>query len=152
MSSSQHADKARLPLSLVECAAEAPPFREGAFDAVTFAYLLRYVADVPGTLHGLAALLKPGGVIASLDFAIPQGPAYPLWRVYTDGVLPVAGRMFSRDWLDVGCFLGPHIRDFYKRWPEPRLLAAWRQAGLTGVRSRRLSFGGAIVTWGTKDG
>jgi len=135
-------------LNLAESTAEAPPFRDGAFDAITSGYLLRYVADVPATLAGLSRLLKPGGMMAMLDFAIPRGVWYPLWRVYTGMVLPAGGRLFSRDWRDVGAFLGPNIRDFYRRWPEPFLLEAWRNAGFEDVRSRRLSLGGALVIWG----
>jgi demethylmenaquinone methyltransferase/2-methoxy-6-polyprenyl-1,4-benzoquinol methylase len=137
-------------LQLTECSAEAPPFRDGAFDAITSGYLLRYVADVPATLAGLSRLLKPGGMMAMLDFAVPRGVWYPLWRVYTDMALPAGGRLFSRDWRDVGAFLGPNIRDFYKRWPEPALLKAWRDAGFEDVRSRRLSLGGALVVWGRR--
>jgi demethylmenaquinone methyltransferase/2-methoxy-6-polyprenyl-1,4-benzoquinol methylase len=139
-------------LSLVECNAEAPPFADESFDAITFAYLLRYVGDVPGTLRALSRLLLPGGRMASLDFAVPRGAWYPLWRLYTGAVLPAGGRLFSREWRDVGAFLGPSICDFYRRWPEERLLQAWRDAGFADVRSRRLSLGGAIVIWGTKAG
>jgi demethylmenaquinone methyltransferase/2-methoxy-6-polyprenyl-1,4-benzoquinol methylase len=139
-------------LSLVECSAEAPPFAAASFDAITFAYLLRYVADAPQTLRALAGLVKPGGTIASLDFAVPRGVWYPLWRVYVDAVLPLGGRLFSREWRDVGAFLGPSIRDFHRRWPEDRLMEAWRDAGFRDVRSRRLSLGGAIVIWGRKSG
>lgn len=139
-------------LGLVECSAEAPPFGDESFDAITFAYLLRYVADVPETLRALAGLVKPGGTMASLDFAVPRGIWYPLWRVYTDAVLPVGGRLFSRDWRDVGAFLGPSIRAFSRRWPEEHLVEVWRDAGFRDVRSRRLSLGGAIVIWGRKSG
>lgn len=138
-------------LSLIECTAEAPPFATASFDGITFAYLLRYVDDVPATLRALARLLRPGGTMASLDFAVPRGVWHPLWRLYTGAVLPTGGRLFSREWRDVGAFLGPSIRDFYRRWPEERLLQAWREAGFANVRSRRLSLGGAIVIWGTKN-
>ena len=138
----------RLPL--VECSAEAPPFATESFDGITFAYLLRYVANVPATLSGLASIVKPGGTMASLDFAVPRGVWYPPWRFYTSVLLPLAGRLFSRHWCNVGAFLGPSIRDFNRRWPEERLLDAWRDAGFADARSRRLSLGGAIVIWGTK--
>jgi demethylmenaquinone methyltransferase / 2-methoxy-6-polyprenyl-1,4-benzoquinol methylase len=137
-------------LNLIECTAEAPPFAAASFDAITFAYLLRYVGDVPATLGSLARLLRPGGTMASLDFAVPSGVWHPLWRLYTGAVLPAAGRLFSREWRDVGGFLGPSIRDFYRHWPEERLLEAWRDVGFSDVRARRLSLGGAIVIWGTK--
>jgi demethylmenaquinone methyltransferase/2-methoxy-6-polyprenyl-1,4-benzoquinol methylase len=134
---------------LVQCTAEAAPFADSAFDAIVFAYLLRYVADLPHTLKGLVSLLRPGGVLASLDFAIPRGIAYPLWRLYTDHLLPRAGTVFSPAWRRIGSFLGPSIRDFYDRWPEDRLLQAWHDSGLADVQARRLSFGGALVMWGT---
>ncbi len=144
------ADRSDAHLDLVECSAEAVPFRDSAFDAITFAYLLRYVHDVPGTLESLGRLLRPGGTMASLDFAVPHGIWNPLWRLYTAVVLPTGGRLFSQDWQRVGAFLGPNIRDFYRRWPEDKLLSAWRDAGFTKVRSRRLTVGGAVVIWGTR--
>ena len=137
-------------IDLAECSAEAIPFADAAFDAVTFTYLFRYVVDVPATLAELARVLKPGGVMASLEFAVPRGVAYPLWRLYTAVGLPLGGSFFSADWRRTGAFLGPSIRRFYQRWPEERLLELWRDAGIPGVRSRRLSLGGAIVTWGHK--
>lgn len=146
----KRADQTGAHLDLAECTAEAPPFKDGSFDAITFAYLLRYVDDVPSTLYALGRLLKPGGVMASLDFAVPHGVWYPLWRLYTGVMLPMGGRVFSRDWQRVGAFLGPNIRDFYHRWPEDTLLEAWRDAGFSHVRSRRLTLGGAIVIWGIR--
>jgi demethylmenaquinone methyltransferase/2-methoxy-6-polyprenyl-1,4-benzoquinol methylase len=60
------------------------------------------------------------------------------------------GRAIAPGWRRVGGFLGSSIRDFYARWPEERLLRAWRDAGIDDVRSRRLSLGGAIVIWGRR--
>ncbi len=137
-------------LDLAECTAEAIPFTDATFDAVVFTYLLRYVADVPSTLAELARVLKPGGTMASLEFAVPSGLAQPLWRLYTAVGLPVASALLSPAWRRVGSFLGPSIRDFYRRWPEERLLQLWCDCGFADVQARRLSLGGAIVTWGTK--
>ena len=146
----KRADVADLYPDLIECTAEAPPLKDGSFDAITFAYLLRYVRDVPGTLEALGRLLKPGGVMASLDFAVPHGVWYPPWRLYTGVVLPMGGLLFSSDWQRVGAFLGPNIRDFYHRWPEDGLVCAWRDAGFSNVRSRRLTLGGAVAIWGRR--
>jgi demethylmenaquinone methyltransferase / 2-methoxy-6-polyprenyl-1,4-benzoquinol methylase len=137
-------------VDLVECNAETPPFANAAFDALVFAYLLRYVSDVSSTMCCLAQLVKPGGTIASLDFAVPRGVAYPLWRLYTGAILPAGGQVFSASWRRTGSFLGPNIRDFYRRWPEERVLRAWRDAGIVDVQSKRLSLGGAIVIWGRR--
>ena len=139
-------------VDLVECTAEAPPFADGAFDAVIFSYLPRYVADVPATLAELARALKPGGTMASLDFAVPRGIWYPPWRLYTAFGLPLGGALLSPAWRRVGSFLGPSIRGFYRRWPEERLLQLWRESGFPDAQAKRLSLGGAIVIWGTKQG
>ncbi|MDP2673632.1 MAG: class I SAM-dependent methyltransferase [Dehalococcoidia bacterium] len=139
-------------VNLVECTAEAAPFAEGAFDAVIFSYLLRYVADVPATLAEMARALKPGGTMASLEFAVPHGIWYPLWRLYTAVGLPLGGALLSPAWRRVGSFLGPSIRGFYRRWPEERLLQLWRESGFPDAQAKRLSLGGAIVIWGTKQG
>jgi demethylmenaquinone methyltransferase/2-methoxy-6-polyprenyl-1,4-benzoquinol methylase len=66
--------------------------------------------------------------------------------------LPLAGRVISPGWHEVGRFLGPSIRTFWATLPEPALLEIWRAAGITDVRSRRLSLGGGIVVWGTRSG
>jgi hypothetical protein len=85
-----------------------------------------------------------------LEFALPRGPWRPLWELYVRVGLPVAGALVSPAWREVGTFLGPSIRGFWEAWPEPRLLDAWREAGLEDVRARRLSVGGGIVVWGRR--
>ena len=141
----------RLPdIRLVEGRAESLPFADAEFDGLTFTYLLRYVADPSATLRELARVVRPGGTIAGLEFALPHGLWRPFWELYVGAVLPLAGRLISPGWHDVGGFLGPSIREFYAHWPEPKLLELWRDAGVTDVRSRRLSLGGGIVTWGRR--
>lgn len=146
----ERAGDGRVHLALLECTAECVPLADNSFDAVMFTYLLRYVGDVPGTVRQLAGLVRPGGRLLSLEFGIPRAPFYPLWRIYTDWLLPLGGAILSPQWRRVGSFLGPSIRDFYRRWPEDRLLDLWRDCGLTDVKAQRLSLGGAIVTWATK--
>jgi hypothetical protein len=59
--------------------------------------------------------------------------------------MPALGRLLSRDWQEVGAFLGPSIEGFYERVPLPRLVALWEAAGLRGVQVRRMSFGAGVV-------
>jgi demethylmenaquinone methyltransferase/2-methoxy-6-polyprenyl-1,4-benzoquinol methylase len=135
---------------LVEGTAERLPFDDASFDGLTFTYLLRYVDDPAATLRELARVVRPGGSIASLEFAVPRGPWRLLWEAYVRAILPLAGRVISPGWHRVGGFLGGSIREFSARWPEPRLLDAWRDAGIVDVCARRLSLGGAIVIWGRR--
>jgi demethylmenaquinone methyltransferase/2-methoxy-6-polyprenyl-1,4-benzoquinol methylase len=140
----------RLPedVTLVEGTAERLPFEDASFDALTFTYLLRYVSDPAATMLELARVVRPGGTIAGLEFAVPHGVWRPLWELYVRVGLPLAGRAISPGWAEVGHFLGPSIRNFYAEWPEARLLELWRAAGIGQVSAHRLSLGGGIVTWG----
>jgi demethylmenaquinone methyltransferase / 2-methoxy-6-polyprenyl-1,4-benzoquinol methylase len=135
-------------VELREGRAEELPFADGAFDALTCTYLLRYVDDVPATLRELARVVRPGGTVAMLEFGIPRGGWRPLWELYVRVGLPGAGAAVSSGWSDVGRFLGSSIREFWREWPERRLLDAWRDAGIADVRARRLSVGGGIVICG----
>jgi demethylmenaquinone methyltransferase/2-methoxy-6-polyprenyl-1,4-benzoquinol methylase len=137
-------------IRLLEANAERLPFEDGAFDALTFTYLLRYVADPGATLRELARVVRPGGTIASLEFALPRGVWRVLWELYVRIGLPAAGRLISPGWHEVGRFLGPSIRGFYARTPLERVLELWREAGVEDVRSRRLSLGGGVVIWGRR--
>jgi demethylmenaquinone methyltransferase/2-methoxy-6-polyprenyl-1,4-benzoquinol methylase len=133
--------------------AEQLPFPDASFDALTFTYLLRYVADPETTIAELARVVRPGGVVASLEFHVPAGPLWhPLWMAYTRIVLPAAGWVAGgREWYDVGRFLGPSISEHYRRYPTPWHVEAWGRAGIRDVHVRLMSLGGGIVMWGRKD-
>jgi demethylmenaquinone methyltransferase/2-methoxy-6-polyprenyl-1,4-benzoquinol methylase len=136
---------------LVEATAAALPFEDRSFDGLTAAYLLRYLDDLPAGLHELARVLRRGATAAALDFAVPAtAPARAAWNLYVDAALPVLGRVISPGWHEVGRFLGASIREFEARFPLPRLLALWREAGFEDVRARRLGLGGCVVLWGRR--
>lgn len=139
-------------ISLLVGRGEQLPFADATFDALTFSYLLRYVADPEGTLGELARVVRPGGTVASLEFHVPPGPLWrPLWWLYTRAVLPLAGGLLGgREWFDVGRFLGPSITEHYRRYPLPWTVGAWRRAGLEEVGARTMSLGGGLVMWGTR--
>jgi demethylmenaquinone methyltransferase/2-methoxy-6-polyprenyl-1,4-benzoquinol methylase len=138
-------------IDLVRGQAESLPFADGEFDHLTFTYLLRYVEDPGATLGELARVVKPGGHIASLEFMLPPNPlARSLWHVYTRVAMPVLGRLISRDWYEVGRFLGPSITGFYRRLPLDRQLELWRAAGIEQVQARVMSLGGGVVIWGIR--
>jgi demethylmenaquinone methyltransferase/2-methoxy-6-polyprenyl-1,4-benzoquinol methylase len=137
-------------VELVNASAESLPLESASFDHLTVTYLLRYVADPGATLAELARVVRPGGVVASLEFGVPTGPARPLWEFYVRAVLPLAGRLLRHGWPEVGEFLGGSIRDFWARHPLDRQLDWWGAAGLSHVEVRRMSLGGGVVIWGRK--
>jgi len=131
--------------------AEHLPFPDGTFDAVTFTYLLRYVDDVTNTLRELARVLRPMGVMASLEFCVPPNPFWRgWWWLYTRLVLPAAGSLWGRGWYRVGRFLGPSISHHYRDHPVGTIVAAWQAAEMVDVEVRMMSLGGGLVMWGRK--
>ena len=137
-------------IELVEASAENIPFTDGSFDHLTVTYLLRYVADPAATLAELARVVRPGGVVASLEFGVPTGLARPAWELYVRAGLPVAGRVLRHGWSEVGDFLGGSIREYWQRYPLERQLELWAAAGVADVSVRRMSLGGGVVMWGTR--
>jgi demethylmenaquinone methyltransferase / 2-methoxy-6-polyprenyl-1,4-benzoquinol methylase len=141
---------ARIELALGR--GEQLPFPDATFDAVTFTYLLRYVDDPAATLRELTRVVKPGGVLANLEFLVPASRFWRFWWWgYTRLVLPLAGwATGGRQWFDVGRFLGPNITSHYRRFPLSWTVGAWRDAGLVDVAARPMSLGGGLVMWGRR--
>lgn len=133
---------------------EQLPFPDDCFDAVSFTYLLRYVSDPEATVAELVRVVRPGGTLANLEFLLPASWFWRTWWwLYTRAVLPVAGLLTGgREWFRVGRFLGPSISGHYRRYPLPRIVAAWESAGMADVTVRRMSLGGGLVMWGRKKG
>ena len=138
-------------IELREGRAETLPFEDGSFAALSFTYLLRYVADSAATMSELARVVRPGGVIASLEFGVPPRPLpRAAWELYVRMGLPAAGALVSEGWKEVGRFLGPSIRGLYADGGLERVLDCWLAAGIEELRYRRLSLGGGIVIWGRR--
>lgn len=64
------------------------PFRAAQFDLVTTGYGLRNVPDLQGALREIARVLRPGGVLLSLDF---NRPSNAVLRAIYLGYLTVVG-------------------------------------------------------------
>jgi demethylmenaquinone methyltransferase/2-methoxy-6-polyprenyl-1,4-benzoquinol methylase len=67
------------------------PFADASFDLVTTGYGLRNVPDLARAIHEIARVLRPGGVLLSLDFNRPGRPlvraAYLAYLTVTGGLL-----------------------------------------------------------------
>jgi demethylmenaquinone methyltransferase / 2-methoxy-6-polyprenyl-1,4-benzoquinol methylase len=138
-------------IALVSGQAEQLPFPDATFDALTFTYLLRYVADPAATLAELARVVRPGGAIASLEFHIPPQPLLRgAWWLYTRVGLPALGALAGREWYHVGRFLGPSISAHYDRYSDAWTIDAWQRAGISDVGIRLMSLGGGVVMWGRR--
>ena len=139
-------------ISLLVGVADRLPFPDATFDSVTFTYLLRYVDEPSATLAELARVVRPGGVLAGLEFHVPEGRAARVaWLVHTRLVMPAVGWIVSPAWFRACGFLGPSISRFYRRHPLAEQVRWWQEAGLRRIRTRKMSLGGGIVMWGIAD-
>jgi demethylmenaquinone methyltransferase/2-methoxy-6-polyprenyl-1,4-benzoquinol methylase len=138
-------------IALVGGQAEQLPFPDATFDALTFTYLLRYVADPAATIAELARVVRPGGAISSLEFHVPPQPLLRgAWWLYTRVGLPVLGALGGREWYRVGRFLGPSISAHYDRYSDAWTIEAWQRAGISDIGIRLMSLGGGVVMWGRR--
>lgn len=147
----ERAAAAGVDVLLLAGRAEELPFGDATFDGVTFTYLLRYVDDPQATLRELVRVLRPGGVMASLEFHVPQDPMWRAgWYAHTRVGLPLVGLMASAEWYRAGRFIGPSISGFARRYPLAEQGRMWHRAGMRRVWARTMTLGSAVVLWGVK--
>jgi demethylmenaquinone methyltransferase / 2-methoxy-6-polyprenyl-1,4-benzoquinol methylase len=76
----------------------ALPFRDEAFDVVTTGYGLRNVPDLSRAIGEMRRVLKPGGVLLSLDFDRPANPIVrAVYLAYLTIVGSALGLILHRD-------------------------------------------------------
>jgi demethylmenaquinone methyltransferase/2-methoxy-6-polyprenyl-1,4-benzoquinol methylase len=73
------------------------PFADASIDLITCAFGFRNLASYADGLAELHRVLHPGGQIAILDFNQPAGLVGALYSLYFKRVLPLLGRIISRD-------------------------------------------------------
>jgi demethylmenaquinone methyltransferase/2-methoxy-6-polyprenyl-1,4-benzoquinol methylase len=114
--------------------AEALPFADAAFDAVTMGYALRHVADVVGTFREFRRVLRPGGLVVVLEQTPPDAPlARSLFRVWMRGVVPAISGLVTRS-HDARQLMAYYWRTIEESVEPARVLAALARAGLVGAR------------------
>jgi demethylmenaquinone methyltransferase/2-methoxy-6-polyprenyl-1,4-benzoquinol methylase len=129
-------------IALVRGDATRIPAADGSVDAITIAFGIRNVDEVARACAEMHRVLRPGGRLAILEFAVPTTPGLStvyLW--YLRHVLPRVGRAVSRHNAAYG-YLPASIGAFT---PPEEFVKLLRQAGFAEVEPVRLTFGSVIL-------
>lgn len=120
----------------------ALPLRSHSLDAITIAFGIRNVEQVPSACAEMRRVLKPGGRLAILEFAMPTTPGMgALYRWYVRTVLPRIGRAVSRHTAAYD-YLPASIDAFAAPEQFVKLL---RQAGFADVQAAPMTLGSVIL-------
>lgn len=85
-------------IEYVQMNAEALPFPDNTFDAITIAFGLRNVTDKDKALRSMYRVLKPGGRLLVLEFSKPQHDALSkAYDFYSFNILPTMGQLVAND-------------------------------------------------------
>jgi demethylmenaquinone methyltransferase/2-methoxy-6-polyprenyl-1,4-benzoquinol methylase len=136
-------------ISLMRADTQQIPFADGSFDAVTIAFGIRNVVEVPKALAEMHRVLKPGGRVLILEFSMPRNwLVRKLYPFHLRGILPCLGGMISGDhyayrYLNKTVETFPHGEEFCD---------LMQQAGFVEVEAAPLAFGIATIYRGGSSG
>jgi len=86
----------RIHFEVQDCMAMT--YADNSFDAVTIAFGVRNFEDIAKGISEMFRVLKPGGRMVILELSRPDRfPMKQLFNIYSSTVLPIAGRLFSKD-------------------------------------------------------
>ena len=113
------------------------PFADASIDLIACAFGFRNLASYTDGLAELYRVLRPGGQIAILDFNQPTGLVGALYSLYFKRVLPLLGRLISRDPRAY-----TYLPESVARFPRPpRMMEMIAAAGFTAPTWTPYTFG-----------
>jgi demethylmenaquinone methyltransferase/2-methoxy-6-polyprenyl-1,4-benzoquinol methylase len=122
-------------------------YQSDTFDAITAAFGIRNFADLDAGLREMYRVLKPGGHLSIIELTTPVTfPMKQLFHIYSHTVLPIYGRMISRD-TSAYSYLTKTIEAF----PHgERMMDILMKAGFAEASFKRLTFGICTMYLATK--
>ena len=122
-------------------------YADNSFDAVTAAFGIRNFQNLEKGLEEMWRILKPGGRFCVLELTMPvKFPMRQLFHLYNKTVLPIYGRMISRD-TSAYSYLSKSIEAF----PQGEVMMdILKKIGFTHYEFKRLTFGICTLYTATK--
>lgn len=134
-------------IEFVQGDSEALPFDEGHFDAITVSFGIRNFENLEKGLSEIYRVLKKGGIFVILETSVPtKFPFKQGYHLYTKNILPLVGRLFSKDKVAYG-----YLSESAANFPfGPALNNILRQIGFNEVKNMPQTFGVATIYTATK--
>jgi demethylmenaquinone methyltransferase / 2-methoxy-6-polyprenyl-1,4-benzoquinol methylase len=121
---------------------ESMPFEGNYFDAITVAFGVRNFEHLEIGLSEILRVLKPGGIFVILETSVPEKTPYKQgYSFYTKNILPLIGKLFSKDDVAYG-YLSESAASFPYGEALNNIL---RKTGFIEVKAMPQTFGVATI-------
>jgi demethylmenaquinone methyltransferase/2-methoxy-6-polyprenyl-1,4-benzoquinol methylase len=134
-------------ITLIHGNAMELPSEVDTFDYATIGFALRNVPDIKQVLSEMMRVVKPGGMVVSLELSKPVWPPFrALYFFYFNQVLPLMGKMFANRYKQYSW-----LPESLKSFPDSKELAnIFEEVGLVKVETYLLTGGIAALHIGYK--
>lgn len=126
---------------------ENMPFPDNHFDAITVSFGIRNFETLEKGLAEILRVLKPNGIFVILETSVPEKTPFKQgYRLYTKNILPIIGRLFSKDNVAYG-----YLSESAAVFPYgEQLNNILRKIGFTNVKALPQTFGVATIYTASK--
>lgn len=134
-------------LDFIKADSEAMPFADNHFDAITVSFGIRNFENLERGLGEILRVLKPGGLFVVLETSVPDKFPYKQgYNLYSKAVLPLIGKLFSKDKEAYG-----YLSESAAAFPYgERLNNIFSKIGFIATENKPQTFGVATIYTATK--